>query len=195
LIVAFSQKVKNGHVLVIGSQSPWVEAILLELGAGQITTLEYGEIASDHPKIKVITPSKLKKLVLSGNAPQFDAMVTFSSLEHGGLGRYGDSLNPWADLITMARTWCLTRPGGRALVGVPAGYDGVYFNSNKIYGPLQFSHLFANWHQVYSEAKMFKDGMYTPISEACPNKDAEKVFYCYEPLTVLEKPQEDHTEL
>ncbi len=30
-------------------------------------------------------------------------MVSFSSLEHSGLGRYGDQLNPHGDLIAMAR--------------------------------------------------------------------------------------------
>ena len=56
---------------------------------------------------------------------QFDGVVTFSSLEHSGLGRYGDPLNPWADLIAMAKAWCLTRTGGRMLIGVPTGLDAV----------------------------------------------------------------------
>ena len=30
-------------------------------------------------------------------------------------------LNPWGDLIVMARAWCLVKPGGKALVGVPSG--------------------------------------------------------------------------
>ena len=34
-------QVHGGHVLVIGSASPWIEAILLELGAANVTTLEY----------------------------------------------------------------------------------------------------------------------------------------------------------
>jgi hypothetical protein len=33
---------------------------------------------------------------------QFDGVVTYSSLEHGGLGRYGDELNPWADLVKIS---------------------------------------------------------------------------------------------
>ena len=33
--------VKNKHVLVIGTQEPWIEAILLELGAKKVTILEY----------------------------------------------------------------------------------------------------------------------------------------------------------
>jgi hypothetical protein len=57
-------------------------------------------------------------------------------------------LNPWGDLITMARAWCLVKPGGRALVGVPSGPDIVVFNSHRIYGPVAYSHLFANWEQV-----------------------------------------------
>ena len=35
-------------------------------------------------------------------------------------------LNPWGDLITMARAWCLVKPEGLALVGVPTGMDQVW---------------------------------------------------------------------
>ena len=31
--------IKDKHVLVIGTQMPWIEAMLLELGVGQVTTL------------------------------------------------------------------------------------------------------------------------------------------------------------
>ena len=96
---------------MIGSTLPWVEAILLYLGVGKITTLEYADQNNEHPKINLVTPEALRKSVLEGNIPQFDAMVTFSSIEHSGLGRYGDSLNPWGDLIAMAQSWCLLKPG------------------------------------------------------------------------------------
>jgi hypothetical protein len=49
-------------------------------------------------------------------------------------GRYGDQLNPWGDLITMAKAWCSIKPGGLALVGVPTGTDTLMvtplYNSN-----------------------------------------------------------------
>ena len=79
--------VQNKHMLVIGSAIPWVETILLYLNASRITTLEYDPYPSTHPKVTTITPSDFAKLVLSNNAPLFDAMVSFSSLEHSGLGR------------------------------------------------------------------------------------------------------------
>jgi hypothetical protein len=37
---------------VIGSQSPWLESILLSHGASQITTFDYIKIKSEHSQIE-----------------------------------------------------------------------------------------------------------------------------------------------
>ncbi len=50
---------------MIGSQTPWIEAILLELGAANITTLEYSPAVSEHPQIRMVTPDKLNEMVSS----------------------------------------------------------------------------------------------------------------------------------
>ena len=80
--------VKHKHVLVIGSTSPWIEVILLSEGVGNITTLDYNPYNTDHPKIRTLSPMDMSQLIWTGNAPTFDAMITFSSIEHSGLGRY-----------------------------------------------------------------------------------------------------------
>ncbi len=88
--------------------------------------------------------------------------------------RYGDALNPWGDVIAMARSHCLLKPGGQALVGVPTGpKDILLFNAARVYGPIMYAHLFANWKQVYTEM--------TPedFSTGCP--------WCYQPLYIVEK--------
>jgi hypothetical protein len=41
---------------VIGSRNPWVEARVLEAGAREIVTLEYGAINSKHPQLKTMVP-------------------------------------------------------------------------------------------------------------------------------------------
>ena len=64
-----------------------------------------------------MSPQKLKILYNEQKGPIFDAVVSFSSIEHSGLGRYGEALNPWGDLITMAKAWCLTKLGGKFLIG------------------------------------------------------------------------------
>ena len=139
--------IRGGHVLVVGSENPWVEACALHAGARLVTTPEYGEITSLHPSVKTMKPSEARGAFASGTMPMFDAVVTFSSMEHSGLGRYGDGLNPWGDLQGIARTWCVTRPGGELLLAVPVGPDLIEYNAHRKYGPLMFSHLTANWIQ------------------------------------------------
>ena len=178
---------ENSHALVIGSQSPWIEAILLELGAGHVTTLEYEEIDVGHPDLTVLTPAQFRAGVADGSLPAFDAVVTFSSVEHSGLGRYGDPINPWGDLIATARAWCLTKPGGRMLLGVPVSFDAVLFNAAKLYGKLQLEHLFANWEIIDMSADLSKYGR-DAKSEDYPVPGA---IYSYQPVFVLEKPS-DH---
>ena len=177
-------QIQGGHVLVIGSQWPWLESVILENGAKHITTLEYESLNCTHPQITVLTPGELNRNVMDGKKYEFDAVVTFSSLEHSGLGRYGDGLNPWGDLIASAKAWCLTKPGGRGLFGMPVLYDIVLFNSARVYGPLQLSHLFANWRLVFTEAKEFPKGRDTPQEER-----PEDFIFNYQPLFVVEKPK------
>ncbi len=50
---------------------------------------------------------------------QMDFAFSYSSIEHNGLGRYGDPLDPNADLRDMAMLSCIVRPGGAALVPPP----------------------------------------------------------------------------
>ncbi|GFH62181.1 hypothetical protein CTEN210_18657 [Chaetoceros tenuissimus] len=111
-------QVRNQSVLVIGSESPWIEAMLVACGAKKVTTLEYGHIESHHPKVKTFTPNTFRSAYLNGTLEKFDAVVSYSSIEHSGLGRYGDSLNPFGDIMTVARAWCVTKKGGSLTLGV-----------------------------------------------------------------------------
>ncbi|XP_052068724.1 uncharacterized protein LOC127707988 [Mytilus californianus] len=141
----------NGRVLVIGSEIPWVEACALEAGAREVVTLEYGKIVSKHPKIKTMVPVKFRKSYLNKTLGSFDAIVTFSSIEHSGLGRYGDGLNPWGDIIAVARGWCVTKEGGSLTIGVQYSYERDYikFNAARWYGKIRYPYLTTNWKQHY----------------------------------------------
>lgn len=146
-----SGKVKGKRVLVIGSEKPWLEAICLLLGAKEVVTLEYGKIVSNHPRLKTMTPPEFRMQHLNGTLGLFDNIVSFSSLEHSGLGRYGDALNPWGDLLSVARAWCVTKPGGTLALGLPTGIDYVTVNAHRVYGKVRWPLIAANWVQVDSE--------------------------------------------
>ncbi|CAI5524367.1 unnamed protein product, partial [Closterium sp. Naga37s-1] len=85
-------------VLVVGSQWPWVEAICLGFDAHAITTVDFNRPVASHPKLRQLVVGELE-----GSSETWDAAVSFSSLEHDGLGRYGDPINPNGDLQRMQK--------------------------------------------------------------------------------------------
>ena len=125
---------KGKSVLVIGSEQPWLEIICLYLGAAKVTTLEYGKIESHHPQIQTLIPDEFRMKAMDNTLEMFDGILSHSSLEHPGLGRYGDALNPWADLLSLARAYCVTKDDGFLVLGLPTGEDTVQFNAHRIYG-------------------------------------------------------------
>lgn len=122
---------KDASVVVVGSENPWVEACVLSLGAAKIITIEYGAINSTHPQVQALTPSQVRsnpELYMDS----FDAVVTFSSVEHSGLGRYGDAFNPWGDRQAVARAWCMTKRDGRLALGVMYDdNDNIEYNAHR----------------------------------------------------------------
>ena len=79
--------------------------MFLAAGANHVTTLEYNTIRNEHPKITAMKPPEFNAAFLDGTLEKFDIAATYSSIEHSGMGRYGDKLNPYGDLIVMARIW------------------------------------------------------------------------------------------
>ena len=143
-------KIQGSRVLVIGSEKPRLEAICLLLGAKIVVTLEYGPILSTYPNLQTLTPSEFRVQYINGSLEEFDVVVSYSSVEHSGLGRYGDALNPWGDLLAVARAWCVTKPGGAIELGLPTGFAAIEFNAHRIYGKMRWPLMTANWIQVDS---------------------------------------------
>jgi predicted SAM-dependent methyltransferase len=63
-------------------------------------------------------------------------------VEHIGLGRYGDPLDPDADLVAMRELQRILAPGGNLLFVVPTGKPVVRFNAHRIYAPAQIRKAF-----------------------------------------------------
>jgi Caenorhabditis protein of unknown function, DUF268 len=167
-------------VLVVGSARPWLETVALQQGAASVTTLEYGAIQSEHPQISTMTPDVFRKKYLAGERFGFDAVLSYSSLEHSGLGRYGDALNPWGDILSLARCWCVAKDDALLLMGVPVGKDVVQFNAHRIYGNVRMPLLTANWAptdgtQTYEPPNLGMGAMFQKahfFRKIQPSKDA-----------------------
>jgi len=121
-------------------------------GAKKVVTLEYGNYISEFPNHEFIQPKEFSQRYLEGTLAKFDAIFTYSSVEHTGLGRYGDSLNPWGDIISIAQAWCVATPQAKLAIGVPTavnGQDAIHFNGAKVYGPRMYPFLVTNWEFVW----------------------------------------------
>ena len=121
----------------------------LSKGALSVTTLEYGVIDSKHHRVTTLLPKEFRRQWKS--LSRFDAVVTFSSVEHSGLGRYGDALNPWGDVLEVARAKCVANNGASLTIGVPFGQDEVVFNAHRVYGSGRYPYLVSNWRQVWRQ--------------------------------------------
>ncbi len=82
-----------------------------------------------------------------------DVVALISTLEHVGLGRWGDPLDVDGDLNAMREAWRVLRPGGHAVVTVPYGFPTVVFNLHRIYDAGRIRRLadgFTLVHEEYS---------------------------------------------
>lgn len=56
-------------------------------------------------------------------------------IEHVGLGRYGDPINPAGSQLAAAELQRVLQPGGRLFLSVPVGRERVCFNAHRVFRP------------------------------------------------------------
>lgn len=140
----FSEYFVRKEVAIIGSTIPWYESIILHFG-GHPVTIEYNKITTDDPRIQTMTVEEYRR-----NPILFDTVISISSFEHDGLGRYGDPLNPYGDFRAMKEAKEMLRPGGLLFLAVPVGMDALVWNAHRVYGPVRLPMLLQNWNVIKS---------------------------------------------
>lgn len=172
------QTMQNGIVAVIGSASPWVEALSLVAGAAEVVTVEYNSLTYDHPQITTISAQQFNEFYdcSSNNVQRFDIVISMSSIDHDGLGRYGDPLNPEGDFLAIARMGQLLKPDGHLILTIPIGPDVVVFNLHRRYGERRLAKLLEDW--VVVDRLTWDDTKLT---------DPANWRQSYEPILVLQK--------
>ena len=73
-----------------------------------------------------------------------ECLSCLSVLEHIGLGRYGDELNPEGDLLAISELKRVLAFGGSLLLVVPIRYEPqLQFNAHRIYSHIQIMEYFS----------------------------------------------------
>jgi hypothetical protein len=76
-------------------------------------------------------PNNLSKLTLPDNSVA--SLSCMHTVEHVGLGRYGDPIDPNGDLEAASELARVTAHGGSLLFVVPIGKPKIQFNAHRIY--------------------------------------------------------------
>lgn len=72
-----------------------------------------------------------------------ESLSSLHAVEHFGLGRYGDPLDPSACFSAMASFKRVLRPGGRLYFSVPIGIERLEFNAQRVFAPDTILRAFA----------------------------------------------------
>lgn len=150
----YSKNIRNKTFLVFGSIKPWLEAIALDNQASKVFTFDYNRKTYEennlmqwwHINDYLDYSLKTKKL------ENFDNSASYSFIEHLGLGRYGDPLDPNGDIKAVNLIHCLLKENGFLFLGLPSSVDNssyVYFNAYRVYGNKRLDKLLGdNWEIV-----------------------------------------------
>lgn len=128
--------IANKKVLVIGSETFWIELLCTLAGAAEVTTVEYRPIHWTEPPKANVKTILWDDFIgdLDAHREQYDLILSYSSIEHSGLGRYGDRITPLGDLFTFMLMAQAMKPTGMCTAAVPTGQDLTHFNAHRIYG-------------------------------------------------------------
>jgi SAM-dependent methyltransferase len=72
-----------------------------------------------------------------------DSLSCLHALEHFGLGRYGDPINPEGHIIGLHNMVKILKPGGVFYLSSPIGLERVEFNGQRVFDPQKLVQLAA----------------------------------------------------
>jgi SAM-dependent methyltransferase len=64
-----------------------------------------------------------------------ESLSSLHALEHFGLGRYGDPIDPDAPFRALREFIRILAPEGRLYIGVPVGIERLEFNAHRVFAP------------------------------------------------------------
>ncbi len=149
-----------------------VESVLpLQLAAlgVEVTVLDQRAYPFRRPRLRTIRADVLKDTLDAG---PFDAVISVSTIEHVGLGRYGDVVDADGDRSAVSRLWSMVRPGGRLIATVPAGAPATQ-RGYRVYDEARVRATFPN---VTATRWFMKDGREGVWLEADATRAAGLVY-------------------
>jgi 2-polyprenyl-3-methyl-5-hydroxy-6-metoxy-1,4-benzoquinol methylase len=160
---------QDTRVLDFGGFESLLPLSLAALGH-RVTVLDQRPYPFTHPNLRAECRDIFGEL--DGLGREFDAVVSISTIEHLGLGGYGDERREDGDREGVERLWSLVRPGGRLLATVPAGQAAVHIGY-RVYDQQRLKRTFPHATTTLWFRKHGRGGAWHQVGAA----EAEQVRY------------------
>ena len=172
LLNAFQEyDIKNKKVAVVGSTTPWLEAILLNLG-NKVTTVEYNVPITTFANLTCVDAETFEKTSM-----EYDCIVSYSTIQHCGLGCFGEPLDPEGDLKLMESIHKNLSDNGVLIWSCPVGKDALVWNAQRVYGKLRLPMIFEKFKELKWLGSSKEECFELPLAKYQKNM----------PIVVLEK--------
>lgn len=110
--------------------------------------VEFHDIRPAKVFLSDLTCHKNNLLALSFETSSVKSLSCLHVVEHVGLGRYGDQMDPAGDIKAIHELKRILAPGGDLLFAVPVGKPAVKFNGHRIYSFEQIRSCFSDFELV-----------------------------------------------
>jgi hypothetical protein len=132
LVAEFIHRAAPQRHIDVGSRVDGFVAHVAAFREIEIIDIRPLAIAS-HPRIRYIQGNLMaldERLVES-----CDSLSCLHALEHFGLGRYGDPIDPQGHRKGFDNLVRMLKPGGMLYLSFPIGEPGVHFNAHRVFAP------------------------------------------------------------
>ncbi len=101
--------------------------------------VDYRPLQTDLPGLRCIA-ANITSLPFADSS--IESLSSLHVIEHIGLGRYGDPLDPDGSAKAAGEFLRVLKPGGRLFVSVPVGGERVCFNAHRVFDPHSIVRMF-----------------------------------------------------
>lgn len=109
----------------------------------KVISLDIRPLRQTIPGLSVVLGNA--QLPIQPNVGQFDSVSSLHSVEHFGLGRYGDEIDPNGHLKGIRNIADCVKPGGVLYLSFPIGKTKVQFNAQRILSPTILAELLTDF--------------------------------------------------
>ena len=121
----------SSHIYFSSQLSAWIPTTFYDFRVPKVKGL------------KGLTVEQADLCALKFETDSIDSLSCMHTIEHIGLGRYGDSIDSKGDALAAAELSRVLSPGGQLLIVVPVGDPKLEFNAQRIYSFEMVTSLFS----------------------------------------------------